>query len=302
MKNLKTCITFDLDFTNYIDGGIPIDEFRLVFPSILSVLSKKPESRATWFIRLDAQIEALYGEADYFFHCYKSEIDELRSIGHEIGWHPHCYAECDGVWKQNTDVSSVLGELSRFALLALDHGIRSVRMGWGFHTNETMHLLSALGFVVDSSAIPRPRHPWEQTEKDWTVTPCAPYFPSRLDYRIPGDPALSILEVPMSVIHVKAPYDSGRILRCLNLAYRPDLLRSPLEQWLLKNSDLIPVTHPYELFPIRESDGLLAFNLEAFEQNFLSIYELSGKEGTFISFCTISEFAKIYGGGKNAKP
>jgi hypothetical protein len=301
MKKLKACVTFDVDFTNYFEGNAPIDEFRLIFPYLVSLLNQKPELKVTWFIRLDAQIEAFYGKADFFFTHYKSEIDELRNMGHEIGWHPHCYTQSEGVWKQNTDVSGVLKELSRCASLALDHGMESVRMGWGFHTNETIHFLANRGFAVDCSAIPRPKYAWEETNKDWSVTPCIPYFPYQSDYRISREPALSILEVPMSVANIEAPYDTGKVLRCVNLAYHPNLLKRPLQQCLENNSQLITVTHPYELFPIQKSDALLAFNLEAFEQNLITIHQIAEEKEISVSFCTLGEFAITYKGERNAK-
>jgi hypothetical protein len=157
-----------------------------------------------------------------------------------------------------------------------------------------MAVLAEHDFMVDSSAIPRPRYPWEQTEKDWTITPVTPYFPSISDYRMPGQPELPILEVPMSVAHIQAPGDTGQVLRYINLAYRPELLLGPLELWLTQYSHLITVTHPYELIPHQPSHGLLAFEVEAFEQNLVTIQEFAMQRSVSIAFLTISEFARQY--------
>ena len=300
MKKLKVCITFDVDFTNYFEDNTPIDEFRFIFPQLVGLLNRKPELKVTWFLRLDAQIEALYGKADYFFCHYSSEINELRRMGHEIGWHPHCYTQSDGVWTQNTHVSDVLRELNSLAILAMDHGMQLVRMGWGFHTNETLHLLANLGFAADCSAIPRPKYAWEETEKDWSVTPSFPYFPSKLDYRISKEPALSILEIPMSVANIRAPYDTDKVLRCVNLAYHPEVLRKPLKECFENNLLLVTVTHPYELFPIREPNDLFPFSLEVFDQNLAFIQQIAKEYGMTVSFYTIGELARMYVGEGNA--
>ncbi len=294
MQEVIVCVTFDVDFVMHDEGGIPINEFETVFPSIFSILSRNPHWKSTWFIRIDEQIEALYGKANYVFSRHKKEICELRQNGHEIGWHPHCYALVDGQWKQNANVNDILNELKKYAPLAQSNNVRSVRMGWGFHKNETMELLSNLGFLVDSSAIPRPTYRWEETDRDWNGTPSEPYFPSKPDYRIPGEPPLSILEVPMSVTHIKSPSDNEQVLRYINLAYHPDLLREPMELWIAEHSCLITVTHPYELLRRKKTHDLLAFDPSTFEQNLTAIDEVAQKKGISVSFRTLSELASIY--------
>ncbi len=294
VKTLRLCVTFDVDFAEYTNGWSAADEFASVFPSIMSVFQRHANWKATWFVRLDAQMEMLYGRADYILRQYKTELRELRQNGHEIGWHPHCYVQVDGQWRQNTNAAGVVDELIRYAPQAKSYRLRSVRMGWGFHTNQTMRLLDDLGFAADSSAIPRPKYQWEETKKDWAPTPLSPYFPSKSDYRISGQSKFAILEVPISVTHVKAPYDTEYVLRYINPAYHSALLLKPLELWLTQYSHLVTITHPYELVTRDESYGLLAFNLETFEQNLVTIQEFSERQGALTSFLTISEFANLY--------
>ncbi len=301
MEILKICVTFDVDFTDYlIEGKSDVEEFESIIPSLLSLLEKERGFKATWFIRLDSQMEALYGQPDYIFHRYRQELHHLSLTGHEIGWHPHFYVKGEGDWRQSVRTEEILDELIRYAPMALSYGTKSVRMGWGFHTNETMRLLADLCFLIDSSAMPRPKYPWEEAKKDWTLTPVVPYFPSEKDYRVPGKPNLPILEIPMSVAPVKAPYDIEQVIRYINLAYHPDLLRGPLEYWLREHSHLITITHPYELLSKGESHGLLAFNLKAFERNLEMIKGIADEKGVLVSFLTLCEFATIYGGENHA--
>ena len=297
MRMLKVCLTFDIDFVDYTHDGAPVDEFSIGFPLILSVFQRHTDCKATWYIRLDAQIERRYGSPDHILQRYESELNELRQGGHEIGWHPHCYVESEGRWKQNIEVCSVVDELTRYAPLARSYGMQSVRMGWGFHTNETMHVMADFGFAVDSSAMPRPRYAWEETTKDWALTPLTPYYPSESDYRVPGEPRLSILEIPISVTRVEAPYDTEHVLRYINLAYHPDLLRGPLQRWISEYSHLVAITHPYELVSGNPPHGLLAFEWQAFEQNLIFIQETASRLMEPVSFLTVSKFASLLGKG-----
>src|SRR2546429_3705141 len=111
MKRLQVCITFDVDLSDYTGGGAGIDELDFLFSKALASFCQTPRWCATWFVRLDAQLEALYGRADYIFKRYYGELCQLRQRGHEIGWHPHSYVTVGAQWKQNTAAVAVVDEL-----------------------------------------------------------------------------------------------------------------------------------------------------------------------------------------------
>jgi len=288
------CITFDLDFQDYSSGRQLIQEFESVSP-ILSAFDHRPDWRATWFVRLDSHMEKLFGRPDHIFHRYKRELEHLKQIGHEIGWHPHCFSELNDKWVQNTNVQLILEELDRYLPLIRDYGLNVVRMGWGFQANEIMHFLTEAGFVVDSSAIPRPHYQWEETVRDWTNTPIQPYRPSTADYRIPGEPTLPILEVPISVMTIPAPYDNGPVLRYCNLAYYPNLLRAPLQSWIHAHTHLVTITHPYELMPRDSVHPLFVFSVQALKDNCRQVEEFVYSAGMELSYIRISDFTKMPG-------
>jgi hypothetical protein len=175
--------------------------------------------------------------------------------------------------------------------LAREHGLTTVRMGWGFHSNQTLLTLIGLGFTVDSSAIPRPNYAWETGVRDWVGSPVVPYWPSVADYRRPGTPALEILEVPISTEFVSAPYDQEAVVRYVNPAFHPHLLRPALRRWLGRHGHLVTITHPYELMPAGPPHGLLAFDVGAFEQNVRTIQRIAAEAGRAVSFLTVSQFA-----------
>ena len=294
MSKLNVCVTLDLDINEYALKHQIDNDFTSIFKTIYPVFKKFPSFKATWFIRLDKHIEALFGCCDYFFRRYVPEFNKIRQNNHELGWHPHCYLKKNTKWQQNIDVPSILTELSSCAPFAKSNNLKTVRMGWGFHSNEIMRFFADKGFLVDSSAIPRPRYQWEESFKDWTITPDYPYYPSIYDYRVPGKPSTPILEVPISVIPIKAPYDTGVVRRYINLAYYPNILHDPLEKWIKENSYLVTITHPYEIKSINRKHGLLAYNIDAFEKNLISIMEIADNMGKKVSFLTISELTELY--------
>jgi hypothetical protein len=118
-----------------------------------------------------------------------------------------------------------------------------------------------------------------------------PYHPSQIDYRLPGEPALPILEVPMSVAPIHAPYDTEGVIRYINLAYYPAILRAPLAHWIAQHTHLVTITHPYELAPRKEGHGLLAFDPVALEQNLTAIRTIAEEQAKTISWLTVSDFA-----------
>jgi hypothetical protein len=292
MSVIRICLTFDVDLVDHVDGSPREAELAEMVPEIARRLAACGAGPATWFVRLDRQIEALHGRPDHAFTRHAGVLADLAAGGHEIGWHPHIYARCGDAWEQCLDEAVIANELRACAPLAHRHGLRAVRMGWGFHTNATMRLLPELGFHIDSSALPRPPYAWETTRKDWTGAPQHPYAPSVADYRRPARPALDLLEIPVTALPVAASYDREPVLRYANPAFRTAALQEPLAAWLAEHDHLVTVTHPYELFP-RQGGGheLLSFGLEALDASLDLVRAIAAARGTKVTFGTLSAFA-----------
>jgi hypothetical protein len=285
-------LTFDLDLTDHVTGAPALEELTDAVPALLTLLDER-QWPATWFIRLDAHIRAVYGDAEFVFRRHGSLIDRVLARGDEIGWHPHVYRMRDGEWQPEPDVSAVRAELEVHAPMARARNLHAARMGWGVHTNDTMRFIAASGFSVDSSAIPRPAYGWDPEARDWTMTPLTPYRPSSADYRIPGDPRLPVVEVPMSVVHIAGPDDSQRVMRCVNPAFRPEALAAPLRSWCAEHEVLVTVTHPYEVLPRRQPHPLLAGSIEAFARNLDAIASEAIVDGRSACFVPISAMAAV---------
>jgi hypothetical protein len=291
-REWRVCVSLDVDLVDHTSGQPRLDELTDAIPRLLELYDRHPAWTATWFLRLDRQIGALYGDAEYVFSGHHALIRELKQRGHSIGWHPHCYTGRNGKWTQNVQVAEIVDELTQCARQARSHDLTMVRMGWGFHTNETMAVLSDAGFGIDSSAIPRPVYPWETSAKDWSTSPPTPFFPSRRDYRVPGNPSWPILEMPVSVAPVASPYDEGPVSRYLNPAFEPAALLPALEWWLARHQTMLMLAHPSEVMPSTVAHPLIAHDLSALEQNLASIERLAAEREITLSFVTLEELSK----------
>lgn len=265
MERFYVAITFDVDMYDYVSGA-GFDEFDVCFARIQNILQEHPQVRTTWFLRIDAQIEANYGAADYIFRRHAQKVDWLRSHGHEIGWHHHPYRFEREVWVPESCPEKMLDQIARYGEIARSLGLESARMGWGYQTTESMYLLDTLGFSIDSSAIPRPCYPWESPLKDWSRTEQYPYRPSVDDYQTSGVQSLRILEVPMTTTQIYAPGDDLVMKRCINLAYKSEVFCNAIKNFL-RQKLLVTITHPYEFLSNLKEHPLLSFSYEALREN-----------------------------------
>jgi hypothetical protein len=267
---VKLCLTLDLDFENYFTLK-QLDEFDGSFDFLKKILSEF-SFKTTWYIRIDSQIEKIYGSSDFIFRRHKEKILWLQNKGHEIGWHHHAYKFEENQWKQNTDTKQNCEDILKYGEIAKDYGLISARMGWGFHTNETIYLLDKMGFSSDSSAIPRPRYEWEMSIKDWHSTPQFPYQPDKNDYRIPGKDSLTLFEIPMTTTQVPSPIDTETVLRYLNPAYYHTAFKDAFDK--VKSHDtVVLICHPYEIFSKNMKHPLLAFCEKEFRQNLIYLVQ-----------------------------
>ncbi len=262
----KVFLTIDVDFTNYL-SHVNFDEMEVVFDKLKAIFIEFPEVKSTWYIRIDDQIKSLHKKPDYIFIKHNAKLDWLRNTGHQLAWHHHAYKFENHKWKQELEITKVKNAIERNARIALEYGLESCRMGWGYHTNETMKLVDDLGFTTDSSAIPRPNYAWETSKKNWEITPQSPYHPSLLDYRTAGVSPLKILEVPFSTTQVSAASDTEKnIIRYINPAYHTGTFKQAVNSY--KYPDLVIVVHPYELIKHKgENSSLIAFNIDTFRTN-----------------------------------
>lgn len=263
-----TAVTFDVDFTDYTSStGEMLDEIDASFGIIHNALKLWPELKTTWFVRVDNHVALHYGKADYILSKHATAFELLRSSGHEIGWHHHAFVETSAGWRPTSDVGAVVAQLEANSDLAQGHLLSATRMGWGFHTNETIATLDALGWRVDSTAMPRPSYLWDTLPRDWSRTPLYPFRPSVADFRVPGEPSRGLVEVPLTMVCIPATGDTQPdVRRYLNPAYRTDVFANAIDK-VPAGIEPVMICHPYEVLPARTGHPLIAFDVAAFRAN-----------------------------------
>ena len=159
--------------------------------------------RVVWHLRSDNQIKSIWGEWNYPVTEYRYLWRSLKREGDEIGWHPHLWrfdSTRNSWYQERQDVRWIKDCLKNgYKAITSVFNIESSRMGWDFHNNLTMRLLSELGIKYDLSAVPGVAYNGGMYNiYDWEPTPHHPYYPSIADYRVPGTPSLNILEIPLT--------------------------------------------------------------------------------------------------------
>lgn len=245
----------------------------------------------TWFFRADSLIEQQFGDCLAIFDKFSRFTQLVVREGHEIGWLPQVYAGSRGavVGINYEDLSTTHAALTNAA-----HAPRSVRMGNCFHDNRTIKLLNDLGVEVDSSAVPGRTKDDLGWRMDWLGTPARPYYPSVADYRQPGEPQLDILEVPLSVRPIKAPYDQAPLLRYLNPCMHRHFFLQNLRDLLASSSYLLCIFHPDEAVVPQSGKGhpLVAYSKDELAFNLQELMAESARLGRVVSFHRLENFAR----------
>ena len=111
-----------------------------------------------------------------------------------------------------------------------------------------------------------------------------------------------VMEVPMSMIPIKAPYDKTPLRRYVNLSFHPMLLKQELEKFVAENQYMVSIIHPFEILPsIIEQSGLsthplISYSVTALVENLKNIYDFCykyKKRLKFIRLCDIPQIGSI---------
>lgn len=255
--------------------------------------------RSTWFVRVDDEIKALYGEVGYMLDRHDDQLRRLAADGSEIAWHPHLCRRVDGRWQQETDEARLAAILRRGYAAMFDRGWipRVTRMGGNVGSNGIMETLDSLGVAFDSTAMPGRQRNDGERRFDWEPTPSAPYRPACDDYRRPGRPARDLVEVPLTMVPVRAEYDVAPIRRYVDFSFHPHALAPGLAACLADIRLLVTITHPGCILPevATRPHGLLSFDLSAFRRNLEALVEACQRLGRPFRFVTLSEGARLVG-------
>jgi hypothetical protein len=265
-------ITFDVDYTDYFTSNYSRDEMEEIWPFFTELCKQYEQLKTTWFIRIDEQIESIYGLPDFIFKRHQDKINWLLENGHEVGWHFHSYVKINQKWIQNTNDLNVSEEMIRVFPYVKKYDLSICRMGWTYHTNRTMKTLFDLGIKYDFSAFPRPKYSWDLIARDWVNTPENKYKPSIYDYRKEGEINLGIEVYPITTIKLPLKSDTEpNVVRYLNPAYKEVYFEHGLRNY--QKRILNTVTHPYEVLPSLNNSEILAFSSDTFNANIKLVIE-----------------------------
>jgi peptidoglycan/xylan/chitin deacetylase (PgdA/CDA1 family) len=158
--------------------------------------------RLNWFLRLDAQIARVYGDAAWVMQRYAREMTQLMAHGDELGLHPHPYRWDAGGGQWILDyarqpwVTECIESATRTFAAATGRAPRSFRCGDRFMNQATADVVSRLGYDYDltlepghrDEALPYPPDRATGRLPDLRGVPPVPYRARTGDYRRP-DPA-----------------------------------------------------------------------------------------------------------------
>jgi hypothetical protein len=154
--------------------------------------------RFCWGFRLDAQIQGIYGRADWPLREYAEAVQEFLLQGDTLGVHTHLYRWAGtGDWLVDQGSPDWVAHNLRLGLDAFGERLGAVpafhRFGDRWMSNEAMALLDRLGIPVDMTLEPgqseaptyHPGHDFTGRIPSHRGVPAHPYRPCAGDFRRP---------------------------------------------------------------------------------------------------------------------
>jgi len=288
-----------------------VDTLKALIVMLQRALPREEKLKITFLVRSDDYMKDAFGEYAYCARVSHDFLDDLRSKGHEIGWHPHLW-RWSGRWVAELDDSDFIRNclLAGYDCLCDYFRPTSVRTGWDFMSNEVMQILELLGLFTDFSALPgvQFRELSQGFGCDWTGCPTRFYFPSRQDYRSPAlESAISVLEMPMTLTRTPFPVrwirpvvDRYRRIRRLAGKYEPlYIAKHPVfnkhafqriigESRAQNTQYILTSFHPCDV----ASFGL--FSMQNFKDNLRYLANLCSREGVRLVTMTATEAAEHF--------
>jgi len=256
MNKIPLCIVFDIDNDFFLTPTENTDALEWLglergLPLALNRIREwgdqfgvKPA--VTLLVRADDQIASFYDSPTKLFYEVKefSSKCENQDVTFDIGWHPHLYKKGPNSWELELSGHAQYEQIKRtYEFIDRDVGDISVtRIGECLFSNDILKALKECSISVDSTALPG--RIVERT--DWRNCPEEPYYPKDDDFCAPGGNGL--LEVPMTVLPVQAPYETEPKLRYLNLNFGEHYLRESILENINNKKLIVTVIHPFEVF------------------------------------------------------
>jgi hypothetical protein len=173
--------------------------------------------------------------------------------------------------------------------------LQCARGGDCFHDNASMEAFDMLGLRFDSTAAPGRTKFDPGWAVDWRNTPDDPYRPSIADYRLPGTPCRRIIETPLSMLSMKAPYDPVPLRRYVNPCFHEHYLWPSLEGSLADSRAMICVSHPDEFLPVLREHGhpMVSYDAAVFASSVIRIARTAREAGRQPVFMRMRDYGDL---------
>jgi len=276
----------------------------------------------TWFLRMDPQIDDIYGTPAWGAVAYRAQLDETLAEGDALGLHVHPFRRRDDLpgWMVDFADQAWVNHCLDVGLTAFEEtwgrSCASFRFGDGWMNDATMARLQASGIRHDLTLEPgkyEPRgiRPWEPMTgagPDLRSLPSEPYHPSVTDFRRP-DPrrADGLWVIPVTTGRLRPILARFRrlyraILRprwvtsdslVLNPALSPPLFRDLLDQALKLSTTRLLV------LAVRSDAGLTPQRLSHVSRNLEALGRTERRAA--LALCTPAEALGALGLGVASK-
>jgi len=249
--------------------------------------------RFSWFLRMDPQIEYVYGSPSWVVARYPGIFKEIESTGDELGLHTHAW-RWDGLlrrWVADHGNQEWINHCVRTSFKAFQKALgrpcQSFRFGDHWMNSKTMGLIEELGARFDLTMEPgRKATPALNSRElstgslpDYKSVPRRPYQPSRANFKEPGSRHKRQLQViPLSTARrgrpkIKRPLSLKQVAKYFLNGVREPVPLNPAmstgEFCPMIDSILYIRSEPYVALAARADDcGKQRYNIE---QNFEQI-------------------------------
>ena len=153
--------------------------------------------RFVWALRMDPQVAAVCGRADYVVDAFSNHMAMLSDAGDVFGLHVHPlrWSEHQGTWFHEFSDREWLADCAEASFATFADVFRTPpaihRFGAQFLSNELVALAERLGAQVDLTLEPGHGNPYRATKDvpmtgkcpNWIHSPRVPYRPLQRDYR-----------------------------------------------------------------------------------------------------------------------
>lgn len=234
--------------------------------------------RFGWYVRMDPQVEEVYGRADHVLTAFQERTDRLEAAGDYFGVHAHPlrWFPSRHAWVHDLADRHWLSWCVRFSLDAFagwrGEPARRYRAGAGFMNDDVVAVLDASGVAVELALEPVAgwwltastvacgvdESPIEGRYPDVAGAPRRPYRPSRDDFRAADGPgARRLVMIPVSTYGEPAAEADARGGRRGPPAKRVHVLYPGIEWpnpetfWDLLARELPSMARPYVSLGIR---------------------------------------------------